>query len=73
MAVKLLEGENATAALLAATKAARLGALIVAVANRIGRIGDLSTVLMAAARRDKDVIAVAALADSPSPRKDNVK
>ena len=60
-------------AVVADRKAQRLGALIVAAANRLGRISDLSTVLMAAARRDKDAIAMAALADSPSPRNDNVK
>ncbi|MBK9409368.1 MAG: hypothetical protein IPN47_15230 [Gemmatimonadetes bacterium] len=60
-------------ALVAERKAQRLGALIVAAASRLGRISDLSTVLMAAARRDKDAIAMAALADSPSPRNDNVK
>jgi hypothetical protein len=60
-------------ALVAERKALRIGALIVAAANRTGRISDLSTVLMAAARRDKDAIAMAALADSPSPSNDNVK
>jgi hypothetical protein len=60
------------AALVADRTVQSLGALIVAAANRIGRISDLSTVLMAAARRDKDAIAMAALADSPSPKNDNV-
>ena len=60
------------AALVTDRKVQRLGALIVAAANRLGRISDLSTVLMAAARRDKDAIAMAALADSPSPKNANV-
>lgn len=60
------------AALVADRKAQRLGELIVAAAARLGRISDLSTVLMAAARRDKDAIAMAALADSPSTKNDNV-
>ena len=73
LAQKVVEEENATAALVAATKDERLGALIIAAANRIGRIRDLSTVLMAVARRDSDAIAMAALSDSLSPRMDNVK
>ena len=60
------------AALVADRKVQHLGALIVAAANRIGRISDLSTVLMASARRDNDAIAMAALADSPSTKNDNV-
>lgn len=72
-AANLVETANVEDARVTARKAERLGAAIVAVANRLGRISDLSTVLMAAARRDKDAIAMAALADSPSPRNDNVQ
>jgi len=73
LALKQVQNEHATGALLAVTKEERLGALIIAVANRSNRVADLSTVLIAAARRGKDAVAISALANSHSPKKKNVK
>lgn len=72
-AASMMEAERLVAKRATTRRQVRLGALIVAIVHRINRVADLSAVLMSAARKDADAIAVAALADSPKPKKRNVK
>ena len=56
-----------------AAKADRIGSLILAAANRAGRLKDLSTVLVANARRRNDTFLVSALASQPRSNRHNEK
>lgn len=51
----------------------RVGSLILAAANRAGRLKDLSTVLVANARRRNDTFLVSALASQPRASRNNEK
>jgi hypothetical protein len=56
-----------------AAKADRIGSLILAAANRAGCLKDLSTVLVANARRRNDTFIVSALASQPRSNRNNAK
>jgi len=56
-----------------AAKSHRIGSLILAAANRAGRLKDLSTVLVADARRRNDTFIVSALASQPRSNRHNEK